>query len=863
MAKRSQVRGLMCLTSINNITRNRACNSSRLCCWALSRFSRAKEPWYKVLFHEAPGNEGVYECDACGTKDIRAGKNINHLLAHLGTRKCNFKESEAAKEMAKTDDNVKEFLEKCVKRHKPASTSEPSCSQPAASAEQGGKQTDIESLLGKWMYATGSSFRSVEVPEFKDLIHALRPDFIIPTRKKLHETYLGVQTTVLLCCMQMGGELLLNEYAATCDEVRARIDMAPYVSITCDAWSPSQGGEHILGWCVAWSGHAFMLDAVHTEDASVTALFMKEKLDLILDKHNLKGKVCALVTDTPSTMKAFWALVQAAYPKTKASGCWMHVINLSFNGNLIAIRLAPPPPPSHLPSPHLPSYWSQLSRIKVHIEEAKDLIMYARHSTAISDLLRKQRKDSGSKQKLQPPNNTRMHSLATMLDSIAANRQPLVNLALDEASPFNTLPRGTSQGQRKRVAGIKAHILDESWWAYNRFLRTAMQPLVKLQEDLQSDSANLADLGLDCWLLASLELGRGSWLLASLELGRGSWRLVSLELGRGSWLLASLELGRGSWLLASLELGRGSWLLASLELGRGSWLLASLELGKGSWLLASLELGRGCWLLASLEPGKLAAMSKLFNERVAYGETGALYATGLLDPRYRGRHTELTHSQVMMADMCIAELASADGQGTDRAAGDARFNLHQRWLMPKALQLVGLSNSVLDTVLTANPCLWWQTYGHGFGVLRDVAMRLLSIPATSASTERVFSTFKHIWSDHRQSMLMGRMWMSSYIYFNRRPLKGTRGQTRSSEEERAEFEEWLQHQPNGISEFYDRDVSAALNIRRCAVGQGPRPTELCYWTNRPAMPKPGQPGQEWVEIPDKPLLLKWQRKLQQ
>ncbi|KAJ9509596.1 hypothetical protein QJQ45_011232 [Haematococcus lacustris] len=247
-------------------------------------------------------------------------------------------------------------------------------------------------------------------------------------------------------------------------------------------------------------------------------------------------------------------------------------------------------------------------------------------------------------------------------------------------------------------------------------------------------------------------------------------------------------------MLVHLELGRGSWLLASLELGRGCWLLASLELGSGSWRLVSLELGRGSWRL-----GKLAAMSKLFNERVAYGETGALYATGLLDPRYRGRHTELTHSQVMMADMCIAELASADGQGTDRAAGDARFNLHQRWLMPKALQLVGLSNSVLDTVLTANPCLWWQTYGHGFGVLRDVAMRLLSIPVTSASTERVFSTFKHIWSDHRQSMLMGRMWMSSYIYFNRRALKGTRGQTRSSEEERAEFEEWLQHQPNGIS----------------------------------------------------------------
>ncbi|KAL6753362.1 hypothetical protein V8C86DRAFT_3103023 [Haematococcus lacustris] len=33
-----------------------------------------------------------------------------------------------------------------------------------------------------------------------------------------------------------------------------------------------------------------MLDAVHTDDASVTALFMKEKLDLILDNLTFNGK---------------------------------------------------------------------------------------------------------------------------------------------------------------------------------------------------------------------------------------------------------------------------------------------------------------------------------------------------------------------------------------------------------------------------------------------------------------------------------------------------------------------------------------------------------------------------------------------
>ncbi|KAJ9526344.1 hypothetical protein QJQ45_009821 [Haematococcus lacustris] len=63
--------------------------------------------------------------------------------------------------------------------------------------------------------------------------------------------------------------------------------------------------------------------------------------------------------------------------------------------------------------------------------------------------------------------------------------------------------------------------------------------------------------------------------------------------------------------------------------------------------------------------------------------------------------------------------------------------------------------------------------------------------------------------------------------------------------------------------FYDRDVSASLNIRRCAVGPGPRPIELCYWNGRPAMPKLGKPGQEWVKARDKAQLRKWQRKLQQ
>ncbi|KAJ9509494.1 hypothetical protein QJQ45_001957 [Haematococcus lacustris] len=58
---------------------------------------------------------------------------------------------------------------------------------------------------------------------------------------------------------------------------------------------------------------------------------------------------------------------------------------------------------------------------------------------------------------------------------------------------------------------------------------------------------------------------------------------------------------------------------------------------------------------------------------------------------------------------------------------------------------------------------------------------------------------------------------------------------------------------------HDRDVSAALNIRRIAAGPG-RPRELSSWLG--AMPNPGRPGQEWMHVRDKGLLRKWQQRHQ-
>ncbi|KAJ9532149.1 hypothetical protein QJQ45_003949 [Haematococcus lacustris] len=191
---------------------------------------------------------------------------------------------------------------------------------------------------------------------------------------------------------QMGGELLLNEYAATCDEVRARIDMAPYVSITC---------------------------------------------------------------------------------------------------------------------------WSQLSRIKVHIEEAMEL---------------------GRGSWLLPSLELGRGSWLLVSQELGRGSWLLVSLELGRGS----------------------------WLLVSLELGRGSWLLVSLE------------LGRGSWLLGSLELGRGSWLLPSLELCWGSWLLPSLELGRGSWLLGSLELGRGcwaawSWAGAAGQPGAGEGQLAAAQPAAGSF----------------------------------------------------------------------------------------------------------------------------------------------------------------------------------------------------------------------------------------------------------------------------------------------------
>ncbi|KAL6754369.1 hypothetical protein V8C86DRAFT_2704626 [Haematococcus lacustris] len=70
-----------------------------------------------------------------------------------------------------------------------------------------------------------------------------------------------------------------------------------------------------------------------------------------------------------------------------------------------------------------------------------------------------------------------------------------------------------------------------------------------------------------------------------------------------------------------------------------------------------------------------------------------------------------------------------------------------------------------------NNCLWTQW------------------PGGAAATERLFSAFKFIWSDRRSRLLLGRMWIMSYVFFNTRVM--TRKEHHASAEAQEEWESYM------------------------------------------------------------------------
>ncbi|KAL6749353.1 hypothetical protein V8C86DRAFT_2850316, partial [Haematococcus lacustris] len=241
-----------------------------------------------------PIKDGKRQCLHCPAQLAATEvSNPTHLRTHLLTsKKCGFLSSTAAAEIAKT--------ESCV------------ASKLAASSTQ--ELLTPTHALFNWVVHEAIPFSVVESPTFQSFVSSLNPSFVLPSRYSVGVVFLCTNTCMvstwwlclLVCCesvvlvllphlhdildlmmLQLSGHMLLEEYAAVKAEVASRLAAVPFVAITVDGWSQKQGAEHCLAWCVAGSQETFMLDCVHTEADSVTAVYIANMFDEIITKHNL------------------------------------------------------------------------------------------------------------------------------------------------------------------------------------------------------------------------------------------------------------------------------------------------------------------------------------------------------------------------------------------------------------------------------------------------------------------------------------------------------------------------------------------------------------------------------------------------
>ncbi|KAJ9517369.1 hypothetical protein QJQ45_016745 [Haematococcus lacustris] len=146
----------------------------------------------------------------------------------------------------------------------------------------------------------------------------------------------------------------------------------------------------------------------------------------------------------------------------------------------------------------------------------------------------------------------------------------------------------------------------------------------------------------------------------------------------------------------------------------------------------------------------------MYNKRMQYSASAARYLAALPDPRYRRQSQHVTREQRKLAEQLLIKLAIEDGSEGDRPTAEALSQL-AIWQQPGVVLFsrTSLSAVYFAPQLTTSPlnCRQWPN-----GCCAS---------STAAANERVFSAFSHVWSDKRASLILGRMWIMAYIYFNK------------------------------------------------------------------------------------------------
>lgn len=225
-------------------------------------------------------------------------------------------------------------------------------------------------------------FSIVEDSGFRSFIKELDPNYSIPSRWQLAHTFLP--QVYSNCVEKVAGDLKLAKYICLTTDGWTSISKEGFLSLTSHFISPD------------WKLNGYILHCKRVTEQH-TAENLKSFLEDVTDKWELRGKVCAVVTDNASN-------IVAAVQLTK----WPHLACLAHTINLIVIESI------------------KSTGLDVLKEKCKTIVEHFHRSVVASDKLKLFQKNMGHPElKLINECKTRWNSFLYMFQRLLILKEPL------------------------------------------------------------------------------------------------------------------------------------------------------------------------------------------------------------------------------------------------------------------------------------------------------------------------------------------------------------------------------------------------------------------------------------------------------
>ena len=245
------------------------------------------------------------------------------------------------------------------------------------------EKQSFDKQLARYLYATNSSFRTVENPQFLKFVEMIRPGYKVPTRKQISESILNEVYDEEIT----KGRLLLKGHI---------------VSMDLDGWSNVHNEPVVCVSVIDENSESLLVKTVDTSGQKHDVTYLTSLATNVIKEvsQEFDVRVRSLVTDNAANMRAMRKQLKDEFGCSIATyGCSSHI------ANLLAHDL-------------------DIPNVKSHVVQ---IIKYVRNT----HLPAARYKEAGGK-KLIMPVETRWNSVYESLESYLQNWPILASIMLDE-----------------------------------------------------------------------------------------------------------------------------------------------------------------------------------------------------------------------------------------------------------------------------------------------------------------------------------------------------------------------------------------------------------------------------------------------